>query len=369
MLALGPDLPRHSYTGNLPAPYTTSTLVRVTDTDGGTGLGQFDSDSDGAFDLAPHETLRTVAPKLIGRDPIEREAIWDEIRDRGNAPDMPGVRSALDIAMWDLAARRAGVPVHRLIAPERSESEDDRLPAYASLPTLESPSAYADEIVRRRGEGYAAAKIHAWGEPDRDLEAIRAARDAGGDDMTLIYDAEGCLDRSSAERMASDLGEMGVRWFEAPLPDLDLEGYRRLVRLGRIAIIPAGDAIWDPRIMTEVLRDPPWSAMRFDVTFAGGITSALRLFEVAETFGLDVELTSYGQTLVQAANLHVMLAFGRTSFFERAVPSEEFEFGVTTPISMDADGSVGPLDGPGFGVELDEDAVAASLLARFSVEG
>lgn len=369
VLALGPDLPRHAYTGRSPAPFTTSTLVRVTDADGGVGLGQFDSDSYGAFDLAPLETLRTVAPRLIGRDPIERGAIWDEIRDHGTAADMPGVRSALDIALWDLAARRAGLPLHRLVAPERAGSDDDRLVAYASLPTLESPAAYGDEVVRRRAEGYTAAKIHAWGDADRDLEAIRAARDAGGDDMALIYDAEGCLDRASAERMADALGDLGVRWFEAPLPDPDLEGYRRLVRGGRVAIVPAGDAIWDPRIVTEVLRDPPWSAMRFDVTFAGGITSALRLFEVAETFGLDVELTSYGQTLVQAANLHVMLAFGRTNFFERAVPSDEFEFGVTTPITMDTDGMVGPLGGSGLGVELDEDAIAASVLTRFSVEG
>ena len=364
VLALGPDLPRHAYTSHLPAPFTTSTLVRVTDGDGVTGLGQFDSDSYGAFDLAPLETLRTIAPRVIGRDPRERRAIWDELRDHGTAPDMPGVRSAIDIALWDLAAHRAGLPLHRLIAPEHRGVE--RLPAYASLPTLGRPEAYADEVVRRRAEGYTAAKIHAWGDPDRDLEAVRAARGAD-DDMALIYDAEGCLERDAAERMASELGDLGVRWFEAPLPDLDLEGYRRLVRIGRVPIIPAGDAIWDPRLMTEVMRDPPWSAMRFDVTFAGGITSALRVFDVAEAFGLDVEVTSYGQTPVQAANLHVMLAFCRTSFFERAVPSEEFEWGVTTPLEMDADGTVGPLEGTGLGVELDERAIDAAVLARFTV--
>ena len=117
VLALGPDLPRHAYTAHLPAPYTTSTLVRITDADGADGLGQFDSDSYGAFDLAPLETLRTLAPRLIGRDPLERVATWDELRDHGTAPDMPGVRSALDIAQWDLVARRAGVPLHELIAP------------------------------------------------------------------------------------------------------------------------------------------------------------------------------------------------------------------------------------------------------------
>jgi L-alanine-DL-glutamate epimerase-like enolase superfamily enzyme len=223
-------------------------------------------------------------------------------------------------------------------------------------------------VERYVAEGYTAFKIHAWGDTERDLEAIRAARDIAGDDVALIYDAEGCFDRPAAERMVPALGDLGVRWFEAPLPDLDLEGYRRLVRLGGVPIVPAGNAIWDERLMTDILRDPPWSAMRFDVTFAGGITSAIRLFDVAQAFGMDVELTSYGQTLVQSANLHVMLAFGRTSFFERAVPSAEFAFGVTTPITMDADGTVGALDAAGLGVTLDEDAIASAVLANFSVD-
>ncbi len=368
VLALGPDLPRHAYTAHLPAPYTTSTLVRITDADGIVGLGQFDSDSYGAFDLAPLETLRTLAPRLIGRDPLERVATWDEIRDHGTAPDMPGVRSAPDIAQWDLVARRAGVPLHELIVIPTTGVAPDRLPAYASLPTLASPAAYADDVERYLAEGYAAFKIHAWGDAERDLDAIRAARDVAGDDVALIYDAEGCFDRATAERMMPALGDLGVRWFEAPLPDLDLEGYRRLMRLGDVAIVPAGDAIWDERLVTEILRDPPWSAMRFDASFAGGITSAIRLFDVAEAHDLPVELTSYGQTLVQAANLHVMLAFGRTSFFERAVPSEEFEFGVATPIAMDAAGTVGAPDAPGLGVELDDDAIASAVLASFSVD-
>ena len=171
---------------------------------------------------------------------------------------MPGVRSALDIAQWDLVARRAGVPLHELIAPRPAGAAPDRLPAYASLPTLASPAAYADDVERYLAEGYTAFKIHAWGDAERDLEAIRAARDVAGDDVALIYDAEGCFDRPTAERMMPALGDLGVRWFEAPLPDLDLEGYRRLMRLGDVAIVPAGDAIWDERLMT---RDPARSAV------------------------------------------------------------------------------------------------------------
>jgi L-alanine-DL-glutamate epimerase-like enolase superfamily enzyme len=368
VLALGPDLPRHAYTGHLDAPFTTSTLVRITDADGAVGLGQFDSDSYGAFDLAPLEALRTPAPRLLGRSPDEREAVWDELRDGGTAPDLPGVRSALDVAMWDLEARRLGRPLVDLLRGSGSVPGPERLPAYASIPTLADPAAYADAMTRHREEGFRAAKVHAWGDARRDLEAMRAARAAGGDDVALMYDAEGFLSREDAAWMADALGELGARWFEAPLPDLDVEGYRALVRRDRVPILPAGDAIWDPRLCAALLEDPPWSAMRFDVTFAGGITSARRLFAVAERFGLDVELTGYGQTLVQAANLHVALAFGRTSFVERAVPTAEFDWGVTTPIAMAPDGTIGVEDRPGLGVELDQDAIGRAVLARFSVD-
>ena len=100
VLALGPDLPRHAYTGHLPAPYTTSTLVKITDADGADGLGQFDSDSYGAFDLAPLETLRTLAPRLIGRDPLERR------RHVGRAP---GPRNGAGHAGRALGARHRAV--------------------------------------------------------------------------------------------------------------------------------------------------------------------------------------------------------------------------------------------------------------------
>ena len=175
VLALGPDLPRHAYTAHLPAPYTTSTLVRITDADGAQGLGQFDSDSYGAFDLAPLETLRTLAPRLIGRDPLDRMATWDELRDHGTAPDMPGVRSALDIAQWDLVARRAGVPLHELIAPRTAGATRDRLPAYASLPTLASPAAYADDVRAIQGRG-----VHGLQDPRVGRRGARPRGDPSG---------------------------------------------------------------------------------------------------------------------------------------------------------------------------------------------
>jgi hypothetical protein len=115
-----------------------------------------------------------------------------------------------------------------------------------------------------------------------------------------------------------------------------------------VPILAAGDAIWDPRLVADALRDPPWDAVRFDVSFAGGPTTARDLFAVAAEAGLDVELISYGHTVIQAANLHTALAFGRTTYFEQAVPPEPFDTR-RAHRSGRGDGLVRAPDGPGLG--------------------
>ncbi len=109
--------------------------------------------------------------------------------------------------------------------------------------------------------------------------------------------------------------------------------------------------------MRDILRDPPWDAVRFDVSFVGGLTPTSSLMEVAAEAGLPVELTSYGHTVIQAANLHAALAFERTSFFEQAVPPEPFEYGVTRTLRTGEDGCIDAPDGAGIGVELDPEAL------------
>jgi len=84
--------------------------------------------------------------------------------------------------------------------------------------------------------------------------------------------------------------------------------------------LAAGDAIWDAKLMSDVLRHPPWDAVCFDVSFVGGPTAAGDLMRVAADAGLNVELVSYGHTVIQAANLHVALAYGRTTYFGRRRP-------------------------------------------------
>ena len=96
--------------------FTTTTLVRVTDDGGTSGIGAYDSDTFGAWDLAPLETLRTIAPRLIGVDADDREGVSATLTEDGTSPFPPAVRSTIDVALWDLAARRRDRPLREVLA-------------------------------------------------------------------------------------------------------------------------------------------------------------------------------------------------------------------------------------------------------------
>jgi L-alanine-DL-glutamate epimerase-like enolase superfamily enzyme len=360
--AVAPDTTRHRYSSQLPEVYKTTTIVRVTDDDGYEGYGAYDSDSHGGYSLAPLEGLRGTAPRLLGRDAYERELIWHELRDHGTLAFMPAEFSTVDIALWDLIARRSDLPLYRFLGGVRRE-----IPAYASVPMLPTVEAYLESMDGWYAQGYRAIKFHAWCEPVRDVEMLQAVAGAyEGKGMSLMHDSEQLYDRRGALYVGRALDELSFRWFEAPLPDRDIDGYERLRAQLTVPLLPAGETFWDIQEIRRGLAGRAWDAVRFDVSWAGGITPARKLFALAEAFGLDVELLSYGHTLVQAANLHLALAFRNTSFFEQAVPVTDFEFGVVNPIRIDGSGRVPAPEGAGLGIALDWEQLREATLASFA---
>jgi L-alanine-DL-glutamate epimerase-like enolase superfamily enzyme len=361
VLAVGPDVALQSWASELSPQHATLTIVRVFDEDGSEGVGATPSYSTGRFDLALLESLRLIAPLVVGKDPELREAIWYGLDDL-TLPVLPGARSALDIALWDLVACRAGTPLYRLLGGAR-----ERLPAYASTPMLADAQAYVDFVAEMRERGFRAVKFHAWCEPERDLEMLRAVHAAHGDaGIAFMHDAEQRYDRRSAVLVGRELDAMGFAWLEAPLVDLDLDGYRELRRRVDVPILPGGNTILDVRQVGQALRMEPWDAVRFDVTIAGGFTHARKLAALAEAWGLRVELQSWGYTLIQAANLHFGLAHEHSGYFELPVPHEPYEYGVENPYRVQADGFVDAPSAPGLGVVVDWERMEAARLSSFS---
>jgi L-alanine-DL-glutamate epimerase-like enolase superfamily enzyme len=172
-----------------------------------------------------------------------------------------------------------------------------------------------------------------------------------------MLDVEQAYSRPEAARMAKVLDDYAWRWFEAPLPDTDIEGYVGLRQRCLTAILNSGNRVLDARAVVAALQVGAWDSVRFDTTIAGGITAARSLASVADVFDLPVDLQSWGHTLIEAANLHAALGYTRSEYFEIAVPRDAYELGVETPIRIDKDSHVRAHDEPGLGVRLDWDQI------------
>jgi len=331
----------------------TTTILRIVDSDGAEGVAGFDSYQFARADLSVLEAVRSMWPWLEGRSIDCRDALAEDMRSGVVFPFATSALALVDVALWDLGARRAGMPLWKLLGGKR-----ERIPAYASLETMNAEVHYIDVVGRVRDQGIGAVKLHAFGDPQRDVHLFEELRNAYPN-LVFMHDAEGVYSRQEALRVAHALENLECRWFEAPLPDFDLEGYRDLRRRTSVPILPAGYAMWDIRQMAEALREPPWTAARADLFSTLGITALCRQIMLAQAFDMDFEPVSYGHALSATAALHVMLAFPNVRYFELAYPPEPWEYGVMNPIRSDSSGVVAAPAGAGLGLVLDWEEIEA----------
>jgi L-alanine-DL-glutamate epimerase-like enolase superfamily enzyme len=359
---VGPETERYAWALEMPEQYMAHTILKLTTAGGLEGVAGAVMCSSHAFDRSVAETLRYLLPEVMGRSPLEHEALWYRLRSL-NTPLVPQAMSLIDIALWDLAGKVAELPLYQLLGGAR-----EHVPAYASTPLLADAEAYVDYCAARREEGFTAVKFHCWCEPSRDVPMVervhRAMADRG---LALMLDVEQRYSRDQALAAARRLEPLGLAWFEAPLLDTDLEGYAMLRRHSALPIIPAGNTVLDLAGVERGLAAGAWSAARVDVTIAGGITPTRKIMALAEAHNTTCELQCWGYTLTQAANLHVMQAHTNCRYFEQPAPYPAFEYGALDVIRPDALGNVRVPDAPGLGIGIDWQTIEAATIHRLEL--
>lgn len=362
VFVVGPETERYTWAEGMSGQYMANIILRLTTAGGLEGIAGAAMITSHTFDRSVGETLRWLLPDVIGLSPAEREAAWYRLRTLGT-PEVPQARSLIDIALWDMAARQANMPLYQLLGGART-----KILSYASTPLLPSNQAYIDYVAERQREGYKAIKFHCWCNPARDLPMCEAVHERfAGSGLDLMLDVEQRYDRNAALRVGRRLGEMGFGWFEAPLVDTDIEGYRELKRNTTVPIIAAGNTWLDLQMIAQAIRLDCWSAVRVDATICGGITPIRKIMALAEASGMNVEVQCWGYTLTQAANLQVMLAFANCTYFEQPAPYPAFEYGSVDVIRTDREGYVHAPEGLGLGVRVDWEAVKKATILNFEV--
>lgn len=362
--AVGPETERYTWATNHTAQYVTNTIARVTTKGGLEGVGGAMSVTEFGFSAAVAETMRSMLPLLIGASPLERERLWYRLQPL-DLPLAPQAQSIIDIALWDLLAKHANLPLYQVLGGPRS-----KIMSYASTPLLPSPAAYVDFVAEMRELGFRAVKFHCYCVYERDMAMVRAVhKKFGKSDIRFMLDVEQRYTREQALKAAEELEELGYTWFEAPLPDFDIEGYRELKRRVKIPILANGNWILDARLIEYMIDADIWTDVRVDTTVAGGVTAMQKIMAIAEAHGKNVEIQSWGYTLTQAANLHVMLAHRNCEFFEHPVPYPAFEYGSLDVIRVDKDGYVHAPKGPGLGIRTDWKAMKKAAFLTYEETG
>jgi len=361
--AVGPETARYNWAWNMAEQFMTNNVIRVFTKGGLEGVAGAISFSEHGFNSAVTETLRAWLPDVLGASPLEREALWYRLR-KLDFPTAPQAQSLIDIALWDLTAKYANLPLYQLLGGARS-----RVLSYASTPLLADTQAYVDAVGDLKSRGFKAIKFHCWCDIERDMEMVRAVHARHGNDpaMRFMLDVEMRYSPGDAYHAAKELEKLNYAWFEAPLMDTDLQGYQELRRRVNVPIIPAGNWLLSPGQIEAAIRMGCWSSARIDVTVAGGFTPSRKVMAVAEANSMNVEVQCWGYTLTQAANLHLMLAHGNCTYFEQPIPFEPYEHGAIDVIRTDSEGYVNAPNGPGLGGKMDWDTIKKTAFASYEV--
>jgi L-alanine-DL-glutamate epimerase-like enolase superfamily enzyme len=284
--------------------------VTVTDSGGEQGTGwTFTSDYGGG------EAVRALLDvvlldRIIGREADEVEVLNEELFHRTHRLGH-GIASmaiaAIDVALWDLRARMRGLSVARMMGQRR-----DRVPSYGSGKA--SPSLPIDDLVETSAgyvaEGFEAIKIRVGRDPDRDVDRVRAVRDAIGPAPRILCDANERLSMPAALWLGKRLGDLDIFWFEEPVLAQDIEGYRRL-RAQLPMAIASGEHFHSRRDFAPFVMAGALDVLQPDLCFVGGFTEALRIGELADSFGLAI-----APHFMTVLSVHLAAAVPRASYVE-----------------------------------------------------
>jgi L-alanine-DL-glutamate epimerase-like enolase superfamily enzyme len=244
---------------------------------------------------------RAVVPDLLGRD-LHKVASHAKSIDFGNWADA-AVASAVDIALWDMRARRSGLPLHRAIGASRLV-----VPAYASgglYADQKDGTALAAEMRGYARNGFTSfkMKIGALG-LDADLDRVRAVRAILGPQAEIIVDAVGQLTRAAAPDWFARLHALGVRAIQMPLPREDVDGMAALQRLGLLDVV-ADETEFRPDAFQRLLDKRAVGWLQFNPGLAGGISGGMALIASASAAGVPVTLQCHATAVMQATCLHL----------------------------------------------------------------
>lgn len=297
-----------------------------------------------------HEMVRDLAEVAEGVDACATQHLWGSMRQAAAFTGIDGIAtlamSAIDTACWDVIGRVVGMPIHRLLG-----GDNGRVRTYASegLWLDRDRDELAEEARQLTERGFRAVKMRVGtGSDAEDIARVRAVREAVGDDVDVMVDANQAWDLKHAIRMAARLEAFDLTWLEEPVTHRDHRGMAQVRE--RIPMpLAAGENDYGPEGVRDLLLADAVDVVMPDLMRMGGVTGWLKAAEIASAFHTPVS-----PHLFMEASAHLAAAAPNGVWQEHQPWWEPI---LSEPVEV-RDGAIVLPDRPGFGISLDETAVA-----------
>jgi L-alanine-DL-glutamate epimerase-like enolase superfamily enzyme len=332
------------------------TVVRVTTDQGleGVGLTYHEVGGEATRSLI----LKNIAPRIIGRDPLETEALWNELfhylRGVGRKGLTFAALSAVDLALWDLKGKIVGLPLYRLLGGNQTS-----VPIYASGGwTSYSDDELVAEMQTMVAQGYSHIKfkvgVDGATNPRRDAVRVRKVRDAVGPDVRLLIDANNCWDAATAVQFANTVRECDIFLFEEPVLADDIPGLARFKR-GTDIPLATGEHEYTRYGVRDLILAEAADFVQADGARAGGYTEMLKIAAMTQAWNLKL-----APHAMEHMHLHLVGATPNAPFLERLRLFEDITAHIFKDAPLPVAGHMQIPDLPGMGLTLDMDFIRDS---------
>ena len=349
--------------------HRTAHLVEIETDEGITGWGE--CFGPGNIALANKYIVeKVIQPLIIGEDPINKEYIWHKVynllRDSGQKGMPIQALSGIDIALWDILAKKAKLPLYQLLGGKTNS----KIPVYGYGMMLQKKSVdelcelFKKEANQIKEKNFKAMKMKVGLGPKEDLKLVSAVREAIGDDFKLMVDANHAYNKNDALYVGKGLDEMEIYWFEEPVAPEDYDGYKELKEKLKTNIA-GGEAEFTKYGWNQLIKNNCIDIAQPEVCGLGGITEYLKVSALAQSNFIPIVNHVWGSALSVAVNLHLltslpdmpgglfptksMLEFDTTEKNIFITDLAEEKFSILDQVK-DKDGFASPLENIGIGI-------------------
>jgi L-alanine-DL-glutamate epimerase-like enolase superfamily enzyme len=299
-----------------------------------------------------------IAPIVIGRDATEVEGIWQSLWRGTYWMGRMGVAifclAAVDIALWDLVGKKAGLPLYRLWGKSRSE-----VPAYGSgcwrglgrdgmISKAKHFTGMGLEAIKMQ-----AAHVRPWRE---DVKNVFAMREALGPDVEIMVDVNMGWTADTAIQAGRYFDDADIYWLEEPVVCEDFEGYRRIARHLRTRVV-GGETHFTRYDMRPFFRKPSTPILQPDM-MRGGLTELRKIAAVADTWGLTIAPHLFHELMV-----HVLASIPNANYVEYMDWNDDLWVEPAIPQS----GKLRPPESPGHGLAFKPDLLKSQRIGGSEV--